>query len=887
MACLNPSSPHASAAPAVAIHALTVADGLCPRIAELLPETRHALLALEREPRPLAAIGQELEQRRRSGAPVAVLQIVAHGQPGAVQLGGIWIERTHLIANADALAAWGLERIELWCCDVAQDRAFVALLEELSGAAVWASHQRLGGQGANRHWELEHPHQASEASPQAPFNKQALEHWPHQLATYTFATAYQVTNTADKETNFHTFEPNQPLGSVAISDGSTVREFSGNDISASAVVIGGTTFFGWVSRPIKVQGQVVGFYFWTDIDFTDLAKAQTDGNADGDGTTADNRGFVLVVAGKDSFFSAGAIGSSSDRVDTALNKLLPPANTAPVAEADVADGTPGSSGGAAVEAGGLNNGSAGQEAFGNVLDNDTDADVGDTKTVSLIGTGSATTAVMAGTTSSTGTLVEGLYGTLQIGADGSYRYVVNNDNASVQALRTSGDTLNDVFTYTMVDGSGAPSTTTLRIVVQGANDNPVAANDYNTAKESLEALEANQYGSNDATGSKATGNVLANDTDVDTGDSKTILGITITGTALGSSAGAGGGVSTLSFNSLPSNVIVGYYVFLDGDNTQNNNSPGTLLLDTNGNQLRITSIDTVNKTFTLSGAIPGGTVNNGQVLGFANNTAGAAYRDAVISGVTSGSGSTINLSAAAGTIAIGMRVGGTGLASDPVITAISYGANGLPASITVDASLPSLTNASLTFTGGAEAGGALIGTYGILELATDGSYIYTPFANSSALSEGQQATEAFSYTMADTAGATSSATLFITVLGSGNNDPNAVADVADGTPGSAGGAAVEAGGCQQWHRRPGCFRQRSQQRHHPPGIACGVRSGHAKRGDIQRSWQHGHGALWKHHSQFQWDIQLQGRQQQPHRSGTEHRCHAQRSVPLRSDQWGA
>ena len=38
----------------------------------------------------------------------------------------------------------------------------------------------------------------------------------------------------------------------------------------------------------------------------------------------------------------------------------------------------------------------------------------------------------------------GLYGTLTIGADGSYVYVVDNTNSAVQALDV-GDSLTDVF----------------------------------------------------------------------------------------------------------------------------------------------------------------------------------------------------------------------------------------------------------------------------------------------------------------------------------------------------------------------------------------------------------------------------------------------------------
>jgi VCBS repeat-containing protein len=74
--------------------------------------------------------------------------------------------------------------------------------------------------------------------------------------------------------------------------------------------------------------------------------------------------------------------------------------------------------------------------------------------------------VGAATTSANGTVVTGLYGTLTLGADGSYRYVVDDANAQVEALRSASDTLVDTFTYRMTDASGATATTTLKVTIQ-------------------------------------------------------------------------------------------------------------------------------------------------------------------------------------------------------------------------------------------------------------------------------------------------------------------------------------------------------------------------------------------------------------------------------------
>jgi VCBS repeat-containing protein len=79
----------------------------------------------------------------------------------------------------------------------------------------------------------------------------------------------------------------------------------------------------------------------------------------------------------------------------------------------------------------------------------------------------------------------------------------------------------------------------------------------------------------------------------------------------------------------------------------------------------------------------------------------------------------------------------------------------------------------------------LTGTHGLLVLNSNGTYTYTPTVNNASLSEGQSAYEVFTYTLLDAAGLTHTATLTITVLGSGSNDPDAVDDA---------NSVVEAGG---------------------------------------------------------------------------------------------
>ncbi len=122
-----------------------------------------------------------------------------------------------------------------------------------------------------------------------------------------------------------------------------------------------------------------------------------------------------------------------------------------------------------------------------------------------IGVVGGTAASAAG---SVNTNVNGLYGSITIAADGTYTYVVDNNNATVQGLRNSANTLVDVFTYSMTDAAGLSSTQQISVTIQGSNDTPTAVADNAIAVEAGGVANATP-------GSNGSGNVLSNDTDVD------------------------------------------------------------------------------------------------------------------------------------------------------------------------------------------------------------------------------------------------------------------------------------------------------------------------------------------------------------------------------------
>ena len=106
-----------------------------------------------------------------------------------------------------------------------------------------------------------------------------------------------------------------------------------------------------------------------------------------------------------------------------------------------------------------------------------------------------------------------------LNAAGAFTYTINENDAAVQALRLSTNTLTDVFSYTMRDTAGATSTTSLTVTIHGANDAPVLA-----------AQTANQSAT---VGSLFSLPLPANTfTDVDSGDTLTYTATAADGSAL-------------------------------------------------------------------------------------------------------------------------------------------------------------------------------------------------------------------------------------------------------------------------------------------------------------------------------------------------------------------
>ncbi|MCW5736793.1 MAG: VCBS domain-containing protein [Enhydrobacter sp.] len=132
-----------------------------------------------------------------------------------------------------------------------------------------------------------------------------------------------------------------------------------------------------------------------------------------------------------------------------------------------------------------------QTATGNLLTNDTDADIalGDGLGITGIRTGTE----LAGGGFSTvvpGTLIAGLYGSLTLGPDGTWSYALDNANATVDALG-AGQTLTEIFTYRASDGKGLTDTAQLSLTIDGSDDAPgiVAVDDHGYVSRGTSSIQ--------------------------------------------------------------------------------------------------------------------------------------------------------------------------------------------------------------------------------------------------------------------------------------------------------------------------------------------------------------------------------------------------------------
>ncbi len=424
---------------------------------------------------------------------------------------------------------------------------------------------------------------------------------------------------------------------------------------------------------------------------------------------------------------------------------------------------------------------------GNVLANDSSSG------------GSLTVISVNGSESNVSARLASDHGWLTLNPDGSYTYEVDNSDPDVQGLSV-GESFVEVFSYTVSDGNGGTQTATIVITINGTNDGPVANADVAAIAEDAVA--------------PVTGNVLANDTDVD--------GDTLIVTTTGPQAG-GYGTLTLNFDG-------SYSYALDSSNPVIQAlGVGESLTETFTYSISDSNGGTSSATITITiNGTNDGPVANADVAAIAEDTV-APVTGNVLTNDTDIDGDTLAVTTTGpqagsyGSLTLngdgsysysldnanpdvqGLGNGetltetftyfisdGQGGSSSSTLTITITGSNDGPvanpdvATVTEDDAAPVTGNVltndtdldgdALTVT----STGAQTGTYGTVTINADGTFSYVLDNASPAvqgLGIGETVTETFSYSISDGNGGTSTSTLTIIVSGA-DDSPVANADTA-------------------------------------------------------------------------------------------------------------
>ncbi|WP_150116067.1 VCBS domain-containing protein [Desulfovibrio fairfieldensis] len=397
----------------------------------------------------------------------------------------------------------------------------------------------------------------------------------------------------------------------------------------------------------------------------------------------------------------------------------------------------------------------------------------------------------------------GLYGTLNLDADGNYTYTLNNALPAVQGLGV-GESLTETFTFTVTDNHGATTTNTLTVTINGTNDIPVlAATTVNIAE-----------------GSAVTNGTLPTPTDVDVHD---VVSFTPQTNAPGSygtfSVDADGNYTYALNTSLPAVKGLGLgesltdtFVVTVSDN-HGGTSSTVVTMSINGSNdaptVAAATASIAEDTAGVSGTLPApvdpdlhdvvtfspqanapgsyGTFNldaSGNYTYTLNNAlpavqglgVGESLTDSFTFTVTDNHGATT-------TNTLTVTISGTN--DIPVLAATTV--NIAEGSAVTNGTLPTPTDADVhdvvSFTPLSNAPGS----YGTFSVDADGNYTYTLNTSLPAvqgLGTGESLTDTFTVTVSDNHGGTSSTVVTMSINGS-NDAPTvaaATASIAEDTP---------------------------------------------------------------------------------------------------------
>ncbi|WP_321529767.1 tandem-95 repeat protein [uncultured Desulfuromonas sp.] len=376
---------------------------------------------------------------------------------------------------------------------------------------------------------------------------------------------------------------------------------------------------------------------------------------------------------------------------------------------------------------------------GHGVDSDPDTPTDDLKISQIVGDGGSAAIASGSTSASNGTEIQGKYGTLTIGADGSYSYDLDDTNPTVNALATGQQLTDEVFTYTLSDGT-ATATATLTVTINGHSD----------GDPQIVAVDGNAGASGEASVAESGLRSTGDNAETTTG----VISVT-----------APDGIAT---------VTIGGQSFTIAQLQSYSTAGPSAVIDTGEGLLRLTGLTNdggpsdaptqagVHYTYTLKQAQdqPGADESTDSIFLAVTDkkdvtgegTLTVAILDDVPTAVADSgtvlAGQTLDVSAANGVLA-NDTAGADGWHADGAVVGVAAGNSGVPV-------------------GGVAM--EIVGAHGTLTLHADGSYSYAADPNAAPLTP--QVSDDFIYTVRDADGDETTALLTITVVNNRTPDAN-------------------------------------------------------------------------------------------------------------------
>jgi len=548
-----------------------------------------------------------------------------------------------------------------------------------------------------------------------------------------------------------------------VSDPSSDPIFSGNNVRGRYYVINASNeviayYYGEITRLVKTGSTVIACQFYV--------------YPGGDSARRSEPGQTLLINISGSFSPGQIIKTSSDPIPTVLNNLLQ-ASVAPVAAADTDRAYMPSCSVTQNQNTATGNVISGAGSDGNAAGADTDANVNysispdpprltspyaslveSTDPLSIAGIRSNGTGASSVVSTSVSPTISGTYGTLSMSSSGAYSYTINQQNSILLAL-SQGQSITEVFTYTVTDGKGGSSNSTITMTIYGGNGAPVAVNNYEQLTESATRPSTR------ITATTASKGLLLNDRDPDSSDTFIVTqaekAVSVTDETFTTPIlVTANGVQSFSrnirftFNEVGQgsawNANVGEKVFIQRQGTSTWTDTG-LFVNT-------VSTGGATKFLTFRTTAAGSTLGYldfqvGDVLSFVTAGTGTGTIASVIQ--TTFSNTQFALTGTGSTPAAGSDVTGEGLQAGTKVSSVQT-ISGIGTYVTLDkAATASATTVNSSNLNPGEAlsfasGEFILGTYGYLNLRSNGSYEYVQTAD---MPSGAMVNEYFKYEISD------------------------------------------------------------------------------------------------------------------------------------------